>query len=104
MCSALAKALLMRPKSMRLSGRKTGLPAAAAMAPSTSASAPLMLGRPSTVSGRSPMQSSLVTNHFVDVQVVLAGPVPRVVAAHAAHGELAERVGLIEIEIDGPIQ
>ncbi len=37
----------MRPKSMRLSARKTDLPAVAAMAPSISFSAPLMLGRPS---------------------------------------------------------
>src|SRR5271157_3061018 len=109
MCSALAKALLMRPKSMRLSARKTGLPAAAAMAPSTSFSAPLMLGRPSMVSGRllmcsSLMFASLMADHFVNVQVVLARPVPRVVAAHALHGQLAELIAPAEPQTDGPIQ
>src|SRR6478736_8463889 len=105
MCSAIAQALRMRPKSTPLSGGYTGRPAAAAIASLLLSSEPLMFGSPLTVSGRalvmlcscnvgSPrpgrVSASLVPNVLVDVHVVLARAAPRIVAAHPVHHQLAE--------------
>src|SRR5207249_8849285 len=62
MCKAMANAPLQAPKSIRLSGRNTGLPSAADNVDWIKGSEPEMLGRPPMVSDRSFIDDILLSH------------------------------------------
>src|ERR1041384_6693541 len=64
MCNAMAKALLIPPKSIRLSGRKISRPRLSRSEDSINASEPEMFGNPSTCSESEFIVSSSVANMF----------------------------------------
>src|ERR1035438_638205 len=92
MCSATANVLAAR--SMSAPPGNTGRCRPASMASLISGSCPHRLGRPSTYSAKLSMGSPLgrltCGDVFVDVQVVLTRPDPRVVGPNGAQRELAE--------------
>src|SRR6185503_5099216 len=104
MCSAMAAAARMRPKSIWLSGRNTD-PGRAETSWIVD-SAPLMLGSPSISSGRcSNLASSrlAMTDVFVDVEVILTRIIPGIVAAHPVEHQVAKVLRILVPKADGPL-
>src|ERR1700704_1822398 len=107
MCSAIAQALSMSPKPRAPGARNTGALWPWRRASSMRASEPEMFGTPSmsgAISGTLTLlwqAGSLVADVIVDVDVVLAGPSPGMILAHAVEDQLPKLLRIVVPQADG---